>query len=162
MQIAQNQYGTWFIVQRKALEFVGKEASKFGNSCKWVWWTDCAAFGWQFILSMCSCRAERHQPSSTGLGTLMAKAHSLVTSGWESKSGARLRRGEAMPVLRRTGAEFPKTPGDNALNWRNKRWDFPGRKKRLLEAGFSGVLLIGVRSEILPKNYSNRLIFPFF
>lgn len=114
MQIPRNWSETWFIVQqRKTLEFTAKEACKFSNSWKWVWWTDYAAFGWQFICSVCSCRAKRHQ--------LFFRNWSWHFNCWGVLTGdqllgeqigssfcpfrflrERLRRGEAMPGPRQS------------------------------------------------------------
>lgn len=150
--------------QIKTLEFAGKEARKFGNSCKWGWWTDCTAFGWQFICSVCSCRATRHQPFSrnrswhfncwgplTGeqllgqqRGSSSGPSRFLQESWW---------RGKAMPGPRQrlTGAEFWKPLGENTLKCRGKHCDFPGKQNRL-EAGFSGFILIRIKSKLGLQN----------
>lgn len=129
MQIPQNWNETWFIVQqRKPLEFAGKEASKFSNSCKWAWWTDCSAFRWQFICSACSCKAEHHQ--------FFSKNWSWHLNCWGAPTGDQLLRKkiggqlqsfqilkgkveerEAVFWLRQrlAGLEFPKAPGENAF-----------------------------------------------
>lgn len=131
MQFSQNWNETWFIAQqRKTLEFAGKEASKFSNSCKWVWWTEGSAFAGS---SSVLCAAAGHS-----VIRFSPETGSWHFNCWGAPTGdqllgeqigsssspsrfleERLRRGEAVPWPRQrpTGPAFPKAPGDNALNW---------------------------------------------
>lgn len=70
------------------MEFVGKEASKFSNSCKWVWWIEGLVFvGILFVLRVVVGYSVISFFLEIGFGILIVEAYLLVISCWESKLG---------------------------------------------------------------------------
>lgn len=114
---------------------------------------------WHFICSACSCRTQCHQ--------LFSRNWSWHFNCWGAPTGdqllgeqigssssssrfleERLRRGEAVPWPRQrpTWSCVSKGTRGQCLELRSEHSDFPGTRKRL-EAGFSGFILIRVKSE---------------
>lgn len=171
MRIQPSWNEIWLSAAKRNPGICRKEASKFANSCSW--WTDCCAFGWRFICSMCSCRAKHHHLSSRNrswhfnccsapMGDQLLGEKIGSSSGSFQSLRGKVEEREDVPWPRQSPAdpEFPKAPGENGLRWRSKLSDFPKRKKSL-EAGFSGFMLIRVKSESLDEGCSSKFILTF-